>query len=100
METSIGPIETVYGEKRRKRKGKSSREDDRKSARALAREGWRRRASDGRAEDAATVDGSARVYILFSSARRRRRRGRSFVSWGTEGDAREGARILRGRTRV
>ena len=68
------------GKSDEKEKEKSCREDARKSARALAREGWRRRASDGRAEDAATVDGSARIYTLFSSARRRRRRGRSFVS--------------------
>ena len=47
-------------------------------ARALAREGWRRRASDGRAEDAATVDGSARVYI-FIFIRASSSSARSFV---------------------
>ena len=82
METSMERIETVYGEKRRKRREKSYRKNDRKSARprcgALAREGWRRRASDGRAEDAATLDGSARRYI-FIFIRASSSSARSFV---------------------
>ena len=75
METSIERIETVYGEKRRKRREKSHRKNDRKSA----REGWWRRASDGRAEDAATVDGRERAYIFFIFIRASSSSARSFV---------------------